>query len=273
LTTTLAGIAIDHGVNFKLSTPVYTLFPKYSIFANPDPRKTLLTVEHLLTMSSGLDCDDNSDTSPGNEDNMQNQTAQPDWYKYTLDLPMARAPGEKAIYCSGGMNLVGGIVANTTKTWLPDFFYQNFALPLDIHRYHMNLTPTDDAYGAGGVYLRPRDFLKLGQLFLAGGRWNGRQVVSREWVTLATRPHVSINSPNDYGYGWWMKEYKVGDKTFQGFHAAGNGGQFLIVIPELDLVVMFTAGNYSNGQTSNKFRDEMLPQLILPAVKRESPRH
>ncbi len=82
-----------------------------------------MTVEHLMTMTSGFACDENEDeNAPGNEDKMQSQTAQPDWYKFILDLPLAAAPGEKFAYCSGGVNLIGGIVRNATRAWLPDFF-------------------------------------------------------------------------------------------------------------------------------------------------------
>ncbi|MDQ3743022.1 MAG: beta-lactamase family protein [Acidobacteriota bacterium] len=270
LTTTLVGIAMDRGARFNNQTPVLSLFTSYKTFANDDERKRRVTVGNLLSMSSGLACDDDDDNSPGNEDTMQGQTAQPDWYKYALDLPMAHEPGERALYCSAGINLLGGVIANTTRKWLPDFFYENFARPLDIHTYHVNLTPTGDGYGAGGIYLRPRDFLKLGQVFLDGGRWRGRQVVSRRWVEQATAPHASIHGKDDYGYGWWLDEYKVGAKTYRAFHAAGNGGQLVIVIPELDLTVAFTAGNYGDFRTWSKFGSELVPQFVIPAALRQS---
>ncbi|HEX9109582.1 MAG TPA: serine hydrolase domain-containing protein [Longimicrobiales bacterium] len=93
------------------STPVYAAFGGEVYFAHPDPRKASLTLAHLLTHSSGLACDDNDDASPGNEDAMQSQTAQPDWFRYILDLPLVKAPGEQYAYCSGGMNLAGGVLA------------------------------------------------------------------------------------------------------------------------------------------------------------------
>jgi CubicO group peptidase (beta-lactamase class C family) len=92
---------------------------------------------------------------------------------------MVRNPGEKAVFCSAGMNLLAGVIKNATASWLPEFLFQNLGQPLDLRTYHVNLTPLGDEYGAGGIFLRPRDFMKLGQLFLDKGRWNGRQVVSR----------------------------------------------------------------------------------------------
>ena len=145
---------------------------------------------------------------------------------------------------------------------------QQFAAPLDIHHYHLNLGPHNTAYMGGGIQMRPRDFMKLGQLFLAGGRWKGRQIISKEWADRSTRPHSSIYAKNDYGYAWWIKQYHLGDKTYRAFRAAGNGGQDLTVIPDLDLVVLFTGGNYNQGPIWWKWSDELLPQYILPAVMR-----
>ena len=267
LTAALVGLSLDRGADFDLSTPVYSLFPEYTSFAHDDSRKRKLTVAHLLTMTSGYDCDDDDDSTPGNEDNMQDQQAQPDWYKYTLDLPVSREPGEQAVYCSAGINLLGGIVSNATSTWLPDFLYEHFAGPLQFGRYHLNLMPLGNMYGGGGAYMRPRDFMKLGQVYLSGGRWNGRQVISREWVERSLQPHSYLQGHN-YGYGWHLGKYSVGGRTYGRAEAGGNGGQFVIIIPDLDLVVMFTAGNYGNFGTWSKFRDELVPQFIIPADRR-----
>ena len=132
----------------------------------------------------------------------------------------------------------------------------------------MNLMALGNGYMGGGINMRPRDFMKLGQLFLAGGRWNGRQVVSRQWVESATKPHSSLNRENDYGYAWHINEYRVGEKSYKAFSAEGNGGQLVIAIPELDLVVMFNAGNYSDFPTWSKIRDEVVPQYIIPSAAR-----
>jgi len=262
----LTGLAIDHGAPFDVSSSVYKLFPKYASFANDDARKRKITVENLLTMTAGYDCDENDDSSAGNEDTMQRQKQQRDWCKFTLDLPMKHEPGEKGLYCSAVINLLGGIVANTTKQWLPDFFHAYYAAPLEIARYHMNLTPTGEGYMGGGLYMRPRDFMKLGQLYLAGGRWKGRQVVSQQWVERSVQAHSSLEQPNDYGYTWHLNEYKVGGKTYRAYNAGGNGGQLVIVIPDLDLVVMFTAGNYGDYMTWSKFGNELVPQYVIPAA-------
>ena len=266
LASVLGGIAIDHGAKFGPTSPVYSLFPEYAGFANPDPRKSRMTVEHLMTMTSGFNCDEiGNENAPGNEDKMQSQTAQPDWYKFMLDQPLAAAPGEGFTYCSGAVNLIGGIVRNATKTWVPEFFDRYVARPLQMHAYHMNLTPTGEGYLGGGLHIRPRDALKLGQLYLDGGVWNGKRIVSKSWVAVSTALHP-MNARGTDGYDWHLNDIKLGDRVFKQYDASGNGGQLIMVVPELDLVVMFTAGNYGNFGVWRHFRDDFLPQYILAAV-------
>ena len=121
---------MGQGAPISVATPIYGFFPEYASFAHDGPRKRAITVDDLLTMTSGYACDDDDAASPGAEDAMQEQEAQPDWYKYTLDSPMARDPGAQAVYCSAGMNLVGGAIAQATGAWLPDFFHTHLAGPL-----------------------------------------------------------------------------------------------------------------------------------------------
>jgi hypothetical protein len=138
----MLGAAMLHGVPVTPATPIARLLAREWPVANPDPRKQNITLAHLMTHTSGLACDDNDNDSPGNENTMQSQTTQPDWWKYILDLPMSFGPGTHYAYCSGGSNLVGGAVAAATKTWLPEFFDRAVARPLQFGRYYYNLQPT-----------------------------------------------------------------------------------------------------------------------------------
>ncbi|WP_342375960.1 beta-lactamase family protein [Myxococcus stipitatus] len=262
----LVGIALDQGAPFTVDTPVVSLFPEYAgRISNLDANKRGLTVAHLMTMSTGLACDDDDPESPGNEDRLEDSV--PDWYKYTLDLPMVREPGKQAVYCSANINLLGGVLRNTTHSWLPEFFEKHLATPLQLRKYHLDLMPSGELYLGGGIYMRPRDALKLGQLYLSGGTWNGRRVVSQRWVERSTALHATMNAKQTYGYTWWRHELRVGDRVYSQYEASGNGGQLIMVVPELDLVVMFTAGNYNHVALWRKFREELLPQYILSAVK------
>ena len=197
---------------------------------------------------------------------MQSQDTQPDWYRYALDLPMVSAPGQSSFYCTAGINLIGGALQRTTGVSLPRFFQENFADPLEIPYYQMNLSPTQDAYMGGGIRLRPRDFLKLGQVYLDGGVWKGRRLVSGDWVRQSSAAHSAMNRPGDYGYGWWRQTFDVDGRSVDTYFASGNGGQMLFVVPDLAMTVMIQAGNYSDGRTRNAFRDRIMGTFILPAA-------
>jgi CubicO group peptidase (beta-lactamase class C family) len=251
ITSTLVGIAIDQGAPFELSSPVYPLVKGYETVANPDPRKAHITVQDLLTMTSGLSGNDKDPSSPGNEVRLLNDPAHAaDLYKATLDLPMAADPGGPvAVKFTAGINLMGGVLRQATGVPMIEFFVRNFAVPLDIRKYYLNLTPAGDMYGGGGLYLLPRDALKLGQLYLSGGTWNGRRVVSQKWVEESVHRYAEFSPGHGYGLAWHLFKIPVDGKSYSEFEAEGNGGQVVSVIPELDLTVLFTTGNYDEDET------------------------
>lgn len=267
-TSVLIGIARQRGVRIGSDTLVYSVEQP----SNTDPRRQALTLGNLMSMTSGLDCDDNRE-SPGNEDVMQNQSGQPDWVQYALDLPvLSEQGGDHAIYCSAGMNLAAGVLRKLTDTWIPDLFYETLARPLGITEYHMNLAPNGEGYMGGGLYLRPRDQLKLGQLYLNGGTWNGRRLVGGTWVTESTGVHATFtprppfDTDHGYGYAWHSRSLRYGGQTYRDYYAAGNGGQYVIVIPTLDLVVGITGGDYAEPRKYYPWESEIVPQYIIRAV-------
>jgi CubicO group peptidase (beta-lactamase class C family) len=195
---------------------------------------------------------------------MTDESGATDYYKFTLALKMIRNPGEKSVYCSVQPNLVGGVLQRASKQSLPTLFQNLLAEPLNIKRYYMNLTPTGDAYMGGGVRLLPRDFMKLGQLHLNGGTWNGRKILTPEWSRRATSPLYELRKLK-YGYFWWVIEYPYKGRTVRAFFAGGNGGQVVMGIPELDLVVAIYGGNYSDPVLYTA-QQKYVPQYILPAV-------
>jgi len=182
---------------------------------------------------------------------------------------MAFDPGTKAYYCSPEINLLGAVVQKTTRAWLPDYFAKKFAVPMQFGRYAMWLTepPTDTAYMAGGDYFRARDFLKFGQLFLDGGRWHGVPIIDARWLEESAKPRTAIEGEiGRYGYGWHVFDATIGGRTYRAINAGGNGGQLLTVIPELDLAIMITAGNYGQYPVWSKFIERTIPDLAAAAV-------
>jgi CubicO group peptidase (beta-lactamase class C family) len=279
----MLGAAMMEGAPVSPETRIYSLLAARGPFANPDPRKDRITLSHLMTHSAGFACNDYDEASPGYEDRMSNQTAQPDWWKYTLDLPMAFDPGVRYAYCSANINLVGAALTIATRTWLPEYFARTVAEPLQFGRWHWNLMPTGEGYIGGGAHLRPRDLLKIGQAYLDGGVWNGRRIVPADWVTASTAPRIEITPAttgyseeefgNNYGGGadalaWHMSPLTVGGRTVAGYAATGNGGQVLLVIPEYDLTVVFTGGNYGQGGVWGRWGQQIVGDRIIPAIRR-----
>jgi CubicO group peptidase (beta-lactamase class C family) len=265
VTSTLIGLALHDGAPLEVSTPVYDLMYDGNPPDKLDPRAGRMTLEHLLTMTPGLACDDNESDSPGQEETMQSQSEQPDWAQYTLDLPMAHEPGEHAAYCSASPNLALAMLRNATDTWIPELYQRLFAEPLQTGRYHMNLMPNGEAYGGGGQYIKARDFLKMGQVFLDDGSWKGERVLSDEWVHHAIMPKSHMFDQG-YGYLWWILDYPYKDRTVQAFYAGGNGGQYVIGIPELDVVVVFFGGNYSQS-VLHKPKRVYVPNYIIKSIE------
>ena len=265
VTGLMLGRAIEDTHTFGIGSPVLPLLPQFRDVRNDDARKQRMAVGHLLTMASGLACDDNDDASPGNEDTMQSQPPGTDWYKYTLDLPMTHDPGTYAVYCSASINLLGAVIQTQTHVALTDYFRQGFAEPMQFQTFNMWLMPppTNAAYMAGGDRMRPRDFVKFGELLLDGGRWNGRQIVDANWIAQSIIPRTAPAGEGDrFGYAWHITSVPVAGRSYTVVSAGGNGGQLMLVVPQLDLAMMLTAGNYGQYPVWGKFLNEFASAAI-----------
>ena len=265
LASTLAGAAIQDGAPLALSSPIYQVMNGGAFPAGLEPRKRTITLEHLLTMASGLDCDDSNPDSRGNEETLTNQEDEPDYYRYTLALSTVRDPGQQAVYCSAQPNLAGGVVSRAAGRPLPELMHELLGAPLRMGRYYLPLTPNGDMYNGGGVRITLRDFARIGEMYLREGRWGDRQVLAPEWVGRATSPLHAMGDLR-YGFYWYVVEYPHRGRTLRGYFAGGNGGQTLMVIPELDLVVAIFAGNYADYARTIGMQRTVVPRDLLPAV-------
>ncbi len=180
-----------------------------------------------------------------------------------------------------GMNLMGAALKTATGIPVPTLFEQAIARPLKFGRWYWNLMPSGEGYLGGGAYILPRDLLKLGQTYLDGGVWKGTRIVSANWVKESTTPKIEITpettglSPDDFanvyiggadGFAWHLNPVHSRERTYAAYSAAGNGGQQLIVVPEFDLVVVFTGGNYGQGSIWLRWRDDIVGGEIIPAI-------
>jgi CubicO group peptidase (beta-lactamase class C family) len=265
MTATVVGAAMHAGLPVRLSDSVYRVMNGGAFPAGLEPRKRAMTLEHLLSMSSGYFCDDNNDDAPGREDGMWDQDTVPDFYRFTLPLPMAYAPGERAIYCSINPNLALGMLGRATGESPYFLFDRLVAAPMSIRHYAWMTDYAGNPYGGGGMALTARDFMKFGQLMLDGGTWRGRRVLGRDFVERAASPLFPLGR-RGYGLAWWSEEKPWRGRNLRAFAALGNGGQIVMVFPELELVVATNGGSY--GSLGWRYQGgELISNLILPAVR------
>lgn len=257
-TSALIGIAIDKGFIADTNVKVLPYFPEYAPVQNDSKEKQDITIRHLLTMSSGLACDDWNESSPGNEKKLYKQD---DILRYLWNLPLVSVPGEKASYCSGGVITLANIISKSTGQNYTDFAKTSILEPLNISKYNWNFREEREDR-PDQIYLRPRDMAKLGMLFLNEGKWKGRQIVSKEWVAASFQPKTQLGGL-DYGFLWWIHTGTINGAKTHIYSASGNGGQFIYIVPALDMVVAMTGGNIDSPYTNQGFT--LLSNYIIPA--------
>jgi CubicO group peptidase (beta-lactamase class C family) len=265
LTATLIGAAMQAGLPVSLSSPVYQVMNGGSFPEELEARKRAMRLEHLLTMTSGIFCDDGNPDAPGNEETMTNQADEPDLYRFYMRAPMDRQPGAEAVYCSGDPNLAIGVLDRATGEHPMDLFDRLLGEPLQIARHIWYLSPSRQPYGGGSTNMIPRDFMKLGQLMLNRGSWNGRRILSEDFVRDASSPTYDLNGIK-YGYLWWGVDFPYKNRIVHAYFAGGNGGQGVLVVPELELVVATFGSNYSS-RLGLEIQQGLTPRYILPAVR------
>ncbi|HEX4649492.1 MAG TPA: serine hydrolase [Steroidobacteraceae bacterium] len=272
VTGMLVGAAVDRGV-LRADSPVLPFFKDRQPLANPDPRKERITVEDFLTMSSLLECDDENQFSRGNEERMY---LVEDWVKFTLDLPIRGFPewqprpekspyGRAWSYCTAGPTTLGALLERATGQSVPDFAQAVLFKPLGIESVKWHYQPLGTAMTGGGLELRSRDLLKLGQLYLNGGRWQGHQVISESWVRRSVSPHANAREDTDYGYLWWLQTFHVGGRNIPTYGMYGTGGNKLYVLPDQGAVVVVTTTNFRVAG-AGALTDRLFTSMIVPAL-------
>ena len=236
------GIAIDRGLIRSINEPIFSFFPELSDLRSPE--KDRIQLVHALTMSMGLAwVEATPATGDDNDEVRMHQASDP--CRYVLGLSATAPPGQAFFYNTGALTLVSAIVRKATGHPLDEFARTALFEPLGITSFEWSRVKGDSDAG-GGLRLRPRDMAKIGQLVLAGGRWNGRQIVPKTWIETSTESKLKATEHQSYGYLWWLGQSRLNGRKVDWIGALGRGGQSIRIVPELDLVVVVTAGYYQD---------------------------
>ncbi|MDW3646345.1 MAG: serine hydrolase [Bacteroidia bacterium] len=265
LTSAMIGIAIKEGLLQGVEQKLYDFVPEEYQYTRTDA-KGEIDIHALLSMASGLDAidfgiDRNSAASEGTYQNS------PNWIKTVLEAPMINASGAKAYYGTANPYLLGIILEQLVDLPLEWYMDEKLFEPLGISQYVIQSDERGIPYFGGGVYLRPRDMLSFGQLYLNEGKWGNTEILPEGWTERSFQkygPLLNANNKNQYGYLFWHREYEVGGKSYASIEARGAGGQYIAVIPQLEVVIAIASGNYRNGRFM--LPEQIIEDYLLPAV-------
>jgi CubicO group peptidase (beta-lactamase class C family) len=263
VTSLLVGITLAQKKLASLDQPIFDFFPAYADLRTPD--KARITLRHLLTMSTGLEWDETRTpyTDPNNSAIRMRRSDDP--YRYVLSEPVVTPPGAKYNYSSGSTELLGAILHKATGQRLDELARTVLFEPLGITDFEWRTLLNGEPIAAAGLRLKPRDVAKIGQLVLAHGLWNGRQIVPRDYLDEATTPQIQGAGAYFYGYQMWVGRSLVHKREIDWAAGLGLGGQRVYVIPSLDLVVALTAGLYTSP-LQGTLTSDILNDVVLPAV-------
>jgi CubicO group peptidase (beta-lactamase class C family) len=273
VTSLLIGIAIDKGLIKDVNQKVYEFFPEYPAFKKNKLKKEM-TIKNLLEMKSGFDCEEFNET----KDCENEMSLSKDWVKFSLDLPMKYKPGEVWSYTSIDPMILSGVISKAAKMTIMEFSRKYLFEPLGILDYKWTVDPAGHGMTAGSFYIRPVDMIKLGQLVQGNGVWKGKQIISERWISQSThcdipipdfsnakssRSQLLLPQSTYYGFYWYRELLKTKDFQKDLLFASGMGGQFIFMIKDLDLTVVFTQGNYRSFKSKQAF--EILGKYIVPS--------
>lgn len=262
----LMGIAMKDGY-IKSESQTLKDFYDLKQFKNYSSKKDSVTIKSLLTMSSAFDGNDEDYDSPGNEENMYPTD---NWVKFTLDLPMTENEiGKNWNYFTAGVVVTGDILDKSVPNGLGKYADKKLFQPLGITNYKWQFTPQQKPSLAGGLRMKALDFAKFGQLYKNNGTWNGKRILDKTWIQKSFTNYFSDNKESEgYGYLFWRKVYKVGNKSFESYQSSGNGGNKIIIFKDIPVVIVITAKAY-NKPYSHSQADKIVQEYLLPSVLNE----
>ena len=267
ITSMCVGIAIDKGFIKSVHQSIFDYLPNHQHLKTNGKEK--ITIEHLLTMTSGLEW---VDLNNGSNDIVDIWYQDKDPITFILEKPLINNPGTTFTYSGGNTAILGEIIKNASKMGLDKFSEEYVFKPLEVDSPNWAVRYNNGVIEAGGsLEITPRDMMKIGVTYLNNGIYNDTQIISKQWIEKSSTPYSNNTNLNisghasgkhDYSYSWWLKSYKKSGKEINMYHAVGWGGQEIIILPELKTVVVFTGGNYIH----NVKVIEILEEYMLPAI-------
>ncbi|MFK8102975.1 MAG: serine hydrolase domain-containing protein [Saprospiraceae bacterium] len=273
ITSLLAGIAIDKQL-FTLEDKLSRFFPDLK-----NEEKRNIRVKDLLEMRSGLNCEEFYEIGPECESEMWDSK---DWIAYCLNVEVKGLPGLNWSYSSNDPMLVGEIISRASGMSIMEFAKQNLFKPLGIEKYRWTISPKGRGMTAGSFYMRPIDMLKVIDLVENKGRWNDQQIVSEEWVEQSTNCEIDIDfsftrysklknakyRSAAYGFFWYQEVLQYKNIKTSVLFASGNGGQYMMLLPDYNAKVIFTGSNYGNWRGKLPF--EILLRYLIPMIEKKN---
>lgn len=265
-------IAMDLGIIPPADTCLSEFFPQLN--QDTDPRKAEITLEHLLTMTAGWGWEEF-----GGRNSFPRMTRSANWIQYVLEQPLENTPGTRMVYNSGNSQLLSAILVMCSGMSTAQFTERHLLHPLGIEEYEWEQDPQGVHTGGFGMKLRPIDLWRLGQLYLQQGIWEGRRLISRDLLLRSVSPAVGTEPPRrgSYAWHWWTDRYSApssdpapgasvpgASNAMEYFYARGYGGQFVYVVPGLDVVVVLTQDPQRHKkQPVDVFRERIAPNLTV----------
>lgn len=260
----LVGIAIDQGYIHSVEEPIFRYLQAYVSSFNEEKKQ--IRIRDMLTMTPGFEWHQFG-VSDAKNDGMRM------WHvdnviRFVLEKPLEAEPGAEFNYSNGVPTVTGAIIKNAVGMEVREFAKHYFFRPLAISEYLWTSYPDGSIETDGGLALRSRDLAKIGQLFLDGGVWKGRRILSEQWVSESTRERLRFGRSHQWGYGyhWMQTETRIGNQVVRSYFVPGDGNQILAVFPAFETVVVFTAGNYGRDPKPEYY--SLFEEFILPAVSR-----
>ncbi len=270
-TSALIGIAIDKNFMKNVKHGIYEFFPDHRVFMISSPEKRMINVENLLTMSSGITWDDETYPYSDSRNDLYQLFNTNDPVAYILSRDLYAAPGTVFRYSNCNSNLLGEIIKKASGQSLDDFARDYLFSKMGITNYEWQMLPNNVVFASGDLRLRPRDMAKFGYLFLKKGMWGEERIISEEWIDISTAKFFDVSNDTNgfnwadgYGYHWWQWE-RINGIKFDAYFASGWGGQWIIVNPENELVIVSTAGNYFTDV--NMPIETIISDYILPSIR------